>query len=358
MRKFRGLAVAGLMLTAGLQPVAAQNPPAKSEIIQKILVKVNGEILTQTELVERQIQMLRDRNKRVDKPADLQDDATLKALLSEVTPEILVETVDELLLIQRGRELGFKMSDDQFRSAVDRIKKENKLDDAGFQTALTQMGMTLAKLRDQLERQQIIYWVTSNETQRGPLTEEELRQYYQAHSADFMKPATVTLREIFVSVPVQGDQQLINVAADNAAQEKMKTTRGRAIAGEDFAKLVGEISESASKGNGGLIEEVIVGDLDPAIRGVIEKLKPAEISEPIRTKAGYHVFKLESRVAAEAEPFEKVREQIGQKIYEDRVEAETKKMLEKLRAQALIEWKDDQYKAMYEKRVNEQKKGQ
>jgi peptidyl-prolyl cis-trans isomerase SurA len=366
MKTFAAVALVSLTLTLGTQSVAGQNPPAqnppapsppaKAEIIQKILVKVNGEILTQTELVDRQIEALRQKNQRVEKPADLQDEPTLRAMLAEITPDVLVETVDELLLIQRGRELGYKMSDDQFKSAVERIKKENRLDDPGFQKALEQMGMTLPKLREQLERQQIIYWVTSSETgTRGQLTEEELKQYYQAHTSEFMRPATVTLRELFIQVPVEGDKQLVNVGADNDAREKITAIRARAVAGEDYVKLVTEVSESASKANGGLIENVAQSDLNPAIRDALAKLKVGEISEPIRTTNGYHLFKLEQRIGAEAEAFEKVREQIGQKIYEDRMEVETKKLLDKLRAQALIEWKDDTYKVMYEKRVTELK---
>ena len=59
--------------------------------------------------------------------------------------------------MQRGRELGYKMGDDQFKSIVENIRKENKLEDeAQFQAALKQEGMTLADLRKTLERQLIV----------------------------------------------------------------------------------------------------------------------------------------------------------------------------------------------------------
>jgi len=61
--------------------------------------------------------------------------------------------LDELLLVQRGRELGYVMSDDQFKSILDGIKKDNNIpDEATFQQALKQEGMTLADLRRQLEK--------------------------------------------------------------------------------------------------------------------------------------------------------------------------------------------------------------
>ena len=52
-------------------------------------------------------------------------DAQLKKALDQVTPQLLVSVVDEMLLVQRGKELGYKLSDEQFKSVVDNIKKDN-----------------------------------------------------------------------------------------------------------------------------------------------------------------------------------------------------------------------------------------
>ena len=46
-----------------------------------------------------------------------------------MTPEVIVDAVDELLIVQRGKELGYTMSNEQFESIVENIKKENKLED-------------------------------------------------------------------------------------------------------------------------------------------------------------------------------------------------------------------------------------
>ena len=82
------------------------------------------------------------------------DDAELQKALVEVTPEVIVNAVDELLLIQRGRELGYALGAEQFRNIVENIKKENKIEtEEQFQAALKQEGMTLEDLRKQIERQ-------------------------------------------------------------------------------------------------------------------------------------------------------------------------------------------------------------
>ena len=62
-----------------------------------------------------------------------------------------------LLLLQRGKDLEYSLSDEQFKNIVDQIRKENKLeDDQAFQTALKQEGMTMAELRKNLEKHMII----------------------------------------------------------------------------------------------------------------------------------------------------------------------------------------------------------
>jgi parvulin-like peptidyl-prolyl isomerase len=143
-------------------------------------------------------------------------------------------------------------------------------------------------------------------------------------------------------------QATVNAAVDDAAKGKIAAIRARAVKGEDYTKLVAEASESGTKANGGLIGPIAAGDLNPAVSQMLEKMQVGDVSEPMRTRAGYQILKLETRSAAEVEAFEKSREQIQQSILGARVEVEKAKFLEKLRLQAVIEWKDDAYKKMYE----------
>jgi len=330
-------------------PPAAPAAAGKTIVIQKVIVKVNGEVFTLTDLTQRQIQTLREQNQnRQVNAADLQSDAGLRQAIGEITPNLLAEAVDELLLVQRGRELGIKFTDDQFKQAVENIKKENKFDDATLMKALQQEGLTLQELRQNFERSYLMRGVQQQEIMPTmTITEEEKRQYYAAHQSEFMTPATVTIRELFVSVP--STAQGVSVGVDEEVKAKVTAARERAMKGEDFAKIVGEISEAGSKANGGLITGIVVSDLAPTMADVLNKLKPGEITEAMRVQKGYTLFKLETRSDSVPEPFSKVRDQITAKIYESRLDGETKKFLEKLRTQALIEWKDDGYKQMYEK---------
>src|SRR5450755_4233117 len=99
---------------------------ARAEILEQVLVKVNGEILTKTDLENRQVVALRLRGQQVDlKSATNQQ---LRKALDEVTPRIMAEAVDEMILLQRGKELGYTLGDEQFKSILENIKKDNKFE--------------------------------------------------------------------------------------------------------------------------------------------------------------------------------------------------------------------------------------
>ncbi len=354
--KRKDLLIGAVVLLTALAP----RPSAQSEIIQRVLVKVNGDIYTQTDLQEAQVEALREKlNRNALSIQDLQNDATLKPALEQVTPLILVNAVDELLIVQKGRDLGYHMTDEQFQDSVNQLKKDYKLDDAGFLDALKQQGTTLAEFHDQLNRQYIVRQVQQQEIMgHMSLTEEEARQYYDAHHDEFMTTPTVMLRELLVAVPVMtgaGAQSMFSAGADQTARQKIQALRARAENGEDFAKLVGEASEAPSKSKGGLVGPVNLSDLAAGIRDALTPLKAGEITQPIRTTRGYQIFQLVSRTTPTLQPFADVRDAIAQKVYQERLAGAMTKYLAQLRADALIEWKRDDLRQMYEKELaNEQ----
>ncbi|PYR91547.1 MAG: hypothetical protein DMF84_16645 [Acidobacteria bacterium] len=332
--------------------VALFSASIRAEIIEQVLVKVNGDIITKTELEQRLSNAVRQGLNGRD-PASLSPDERSK-LVANATPEVLVGTVDELLLLQRGRELGLHLGDDQFRQVVNNIRKEQGLqDEEKFQTALKQENMTMDDLRKQLERQMLIENVQRQEVgSKLTITEAESRLYYDRHPQEFTDPSSITLREIFVEVPSDSKQpNALSVEKDDEARKKIDALRARLVKGEDFAAVASEASESSSKANGGLIGPFSREDLSPQLQQLIDKLKVGEFTAPVRTPRGYQLFKLEALKAQTLQPFEKVRDLIADKVAAERTRTEMRKFLTRLRSQAIIEWKNDELKKAYEKQL-------
>jgi peptidyl-prolyl cis-trans isomerase SurA len=329
-------------------------PTPRAEIIEQILVKVNGEIFTKTDLETRQVAALRQKGLQFDKN-DVTDEQ-LQQALSSVTPQIMVEAVSEMLIVQRGKELGYRLTDEQFKSIVDNIRKENKLDtEERFLAALKQENMTMADLRRQIERNVIVSRVQQAEVfGKIAISEDEARKYYEEHPEEFTTVASVTLREILVSVP--NDGKALNVGLDEAAKAKAEQLRTRALAGESFEKLAADSSDAPSRANAGLIGPLSVGDLSADLRKIIEPMKSGEMTEIIRTTRGYQIFKVESLTASQKMAFEQAREQISDRVFTGKRKDEFDKYLGRLRSQAIIDWKNADVRKAYEEGLTEQAK--
>jgi peptidyl-prolyl cis-trans isomerase SurA len=325
----------------------------RAEIIEQILVKVNGEIFTKTELESRQIAALRSMGREVD-PSD----ARLREMLDEVTPDLMVNVVDEMLIVQRGRELGYRLADDQFQSILESIKKDNKIEsEEQFQAALKQENMTMADLRKQLERQMIVSRVQQNEVLgKIGVSDDEARRYYDSHLGEFTSPQSITLREIFINVP--GDGTTINVGRDEEAREKAIKIRDRAVAGESFEKLAADISDAPSRANAGLIGPLNLSDVSPDLRKLLTQMKVGQVSEVLRSAKGYQILRLESITAPETQSFEQAKQEISNKVFTDKRKAEFDKYLERLRNEAIIEWKNADVKKAYEEGLQKAKAAQ
>jgi peptidyl-prolyl cis-trans isomerase SurA len=335
-------------LTILLAVVALASAGLRAEIIEQILVKVNGEIFTKSDLEQRQVSALRQKGQQIDLKADSANQQLRKAL-DEITPQIMVDAVDEMLLVQRGKELGYKLSDEQFKGVLDNIKKENKLEsEEQFQAALKAEGITMVDLRRNLERSMLVQRVQQNEVMgKIGVSEDEARKYYDSHLNEFTTPQSVTLREILVALPA--DNKGLNVAADEAAKTKAEAIRERATAGgESFEKLAADVSDAPSKANAGLIGPISMNDLSADLRKMIEALKAGDVTPVTRMARGYQLYKLEALTTAQTMPFEQARDQIGDRVFTDKRKAEYQKYLEKLRAQAIIEWKNPDVKKAFE----------
>ena len=130
------------------------------------------------------------------------------------------------------------------------------------------------------------------------------------------------------------------------------------LAGEDFAEVAGEVSDAGTKANGGLIGPVVVEELDPVARvTALEKLKPGDISEPLRMPAATRSSSSRRAPRPSASRSRRCATRSRRRSTRSASTARQKKYIKKLRAQALIEWKDDNYRKMYEQALAERGQG-
>src|SRR5512136_916842 len=128
-----------LLLLPNLVP-----PGARAEIIERVVAKVNGQIITLSEFQSRQIAAAQ---------AARVDPANVGTFLRQNNARILQEAIDEILIMQKAEDAGIKAPPQWIDESIDGIRKDNNITtDEQFQDALAREGLTLAELRQNIER--------------------------------------------------------------------------------------------------------------------------------------------------------------------------------------------------------------
>ena len=329
--------------------------PLGAEIFEQVLVKVNGDIITKTEFEQRQVAELRNRPELGNVSPTSPE---LRKAVAEITPDLILAAVDELLLVQRGRELGWAMGDEQFNTWLVGFKKQNNLDDdAMFQAALKQEGMTMADLRRNIEKAMLVSNVQRAEVNdKIGVTEEEAKAYYAEHAEGVHH----AFRSDAARDPHRGanDRQGRERRAGRRGEGARRSDlRARLLGGEPFARLAADFSAAPSRANGGLIGPLRQDELAPAFQKVLEPMKVGDITEPIRTTRGYQLLKLESRTETRVRSFADARGAIGDRVAETKRQGELMKYLERLRSQATVTWRNDELKRAYDQALAKRQAG-
>jgi parvulin-like peptidyl-prolyl isomerase len=178
------------------------------------------------------------------------------------------------------------------------------------------------------------------------VTDTELKTYYEAHTNEFGTVPSVTLREITINVPTTA--QGINVAQDDEARKKADEVRAKIVAGEPFARLASDYSDSGSKANGGLVGPLSKSELSEELQKAIDGLKTGGVTPVLRTTRGYQIIKIENLQESTTKSFDDAKSEIADKIANSKRQGEYVKFIARLRTEAIIDWKNDEVKKAYE----------
>jgi peptidyl-prolyl cis-trans isomerase SurA len=311
MRRLSFVLVPSVLLVAASAGVHA-------EIIEKVVAKVNGQIITLSEFQSRQLAAAQ---------AARVDPSTVSQFLRQNNARILQDAIDELLVMQKAEDAGMKAPPQYIDEAIASIKKDNNLtSEEQFQDALQHEGLTLSELRQNIERSIVRRMVMERDIRpRVEVSETELQaEYEKTKATEFTKAATVTLQEILVKED-QGGLRLAKELADKAR------------AGEDFEALARQYSAAASRAHGGDIGQISENDMQPDLRKVTTALSVGGVSDPLPVENGYRIVRVVAKTSGSTTPFEGAREKVNDRLMMQRFEKEYAAYLSELRTTAQVE---------------------
>lgn len=340
----RLLALAAAALSAWLSIIPAQ-------VIEQVLVNVNGEIITRRQLDERVRSVLAQQQGRAIAAADVATNEALRQEAEALRPRMVSDAIDELLVLQRARELGFGVSEDDVDRVIARIRLDNNIgSDAEFAALLRGQGIPPEALRESLRNQIRIEQVRQDVFRRISVADAEAQAYYRAQPAEFAARPAVVFREVLIALPPLEETR----GSPAVAQEydrgliRFVKTQDRVSTGEDFAEVARTASDAPSRDAGGAVGPVDPQTLPEAVRVALAKLAVGGVSAPVRTDQGYWLLKLESVSEPQPATFDTVRARVIAELLARKQTTAFAAHLRRLRAQAVIVWKDQALKAAYE----------
>jgi len=324
MIRFRLCAVPFVLLAAGS---AAANDVA---VVEEIIAKVNGDIITRAELERAKQSLLEDLKRR-----DLQG-AQLEAALKEREKDLLRDRIDTLLLIQRGNQLNINVDQDVSKYFAEimlqfKVADQDKLAELVRQ----QTGMRFEDFRQEVKNGMLTQRVLGREVgSRIVIPREEVQKYYQEHKNEFVREERVFLREILIAADPKDPDSFA------AAEKRAKSLVERARRGERFEDLARDNSDAVTAKNGGDLGGWKKGDLKKEIEDLIWDKERNYVTDPIRTENGYLILKKTAHHQAGLALLEEVENEIMGRLYGPRFEPKVREYLTELRQQAFLEIKD------------------
>ncbi len=317
IRRSPGLMV-GLLLLGLLAPAR----PAAAKVVERIIARVNAEIITQR-MYERELATLRNQlAKEASGP-------TFEIRYRESAQNTLRELVDHALLVQKAKDLDINVETDIVKR-MDQFRKDSNLATLeDLQREVEKAGMLFEDYKDQLRRSLLVREVISRDVGRSVLiTRDDARKYFEGHKEEFRSPGGVHLAEVFISAEKRKPEEAAKRAQEALAELK---------AGARFAEVVKKYSDAPSAKDEGDLGFFKAGtQMAAGLGAAIDKTEVGETTDPIELKLGYVIIKVVERLSPGLPPFDEVEQRVEGFLYNQRMTPALRVYLTQLRKDSYV----------------------
>lgn len=306
-------------------------PNANIRVVEEIVAKVNNDIITRGELEKTRAQLEAEirSQKGISGPE-------LDKEVRQHQADALRDQIDQLLLVQKGKDLNVKVDSDVTRRMADIQTQDCKCSDPEkFREWVHQNsgGMSYEDVKQQMTNGFLTQGVIRQEVGRNiTVPQADLQKYYDEHKKEFVREEMVFLREILIAPTDK------TPAAKTVAEKKAKDIVGRARKGEKFTQLARDYSANPETAkNDGELGSFKRGMLRKELEDAVFNQNKGYVTEPVDTPAGFEILKVEERYAPGQAALEDVKNEIMEKLYTPRLQPALRTYLTKLRQDAFLE---------------------
>ncbi len=308
---------------APLPPAAPITP--NGAVVEYTIARVNDRIITRTEYERAQEGLV----------SEGKQENWSQQEFEEKQHDLLRDMIDQQLLLSKGKELGISGDAETIRQLDEIRKRANLPDMEALQKAAEQQGVSYEDFKQNIRNQAVTQQVVREDVGRHiNITPNEEQTYYAEHAKEFEQPEQVHLSEILVPTPDNAtDAQIAQAQTTaDALEAKLK-------GGADFAATARTSSDGPTKSAGGDLGDFKRGALGDVLEKATFSLAPGQYTEPIRTRQGFVILKVDSHQAAGTPPLQQVEGQVQEGIYMSQLQPALRKYLSQAREDAFVEVK-------------------
>jgi peptidyl-prolyl cis-trans isomerase SurA len=272
------LAFAAGLLWQGYALGQTRELATSGELLDRVVAIVNDGVVLNSDLDE-QIDLVTERlrQQKLELPAQ-----------NVLRQQVLERLVIQELQLQRASHAGIKVSDEMLNNALQDVAKRNNISLSQLPDALQQQGIDYTSYRDELRKEITLSLLRQRDVlQHISVTPREIDQFLEKQSKTPSEHNEYNVSHILIAVGQEASPAQLDAAAKRADE-----VYSRAKGGEDFAKLAVAYSNSQTALEGGALGWRKGSELPTFLTDVIMKLKPGEVSEPLRTPTGFHIIRL------------------------------------------------------------------
>jgi len=272
------LATALLPLAVGIAGAQTRELATKGVLLDRIAAVVNDGVVLNSDL-DQQIAEISERlrQQKLELPAQ-------NVLRQQVLERLIVQEIE----VQQADRAGIKVSDETLNSAMQDVAQRNGIALSQLPDALAQQGVDYGAYREAMRKELLLGMLRQRDVlQRISVTPREIDQFLEKQAKTPSGDREYNVSHILIAVTETASQEQIEAAA-----KKAQDIDKRAKAGEDFAKLAVANSNSQTALEGGALGWRKGSELPTFLTDLIMKLKPGQVSDPLRTPTGFHIIKL------------------------------------------------------------------
>jgi peptidyl-prolyl cis-trans isomerase SurA len=297
---------------------------AEARIINQIIAVVNNEVITYED-VNQLLSVLYAQYVHAFEKEDLLDK------MQEAKDNILKQMIEDKLILSRAKELNIRVSEDEVKEKLDYVKSAFP-SEKEFYDMLSVQGITLMDLKDRYREQIMIKKLVNFEIRsKVDVLPSEISAYYTAHRQEFKRDEKNKVRHILIKADDDVSFELAKI--------EIRDIYDKITQGGDFSEAARQFSQGPNKETGGDMGYISRGQMLPELDNAIFSLNPGEISAPVKSKLGYHLFKVEDSAHSGFFSLEDTQSEIKKLLFQEKFKKKLEDWVSELKANAHIEIK-------------------